>query len=123
MGSYSTINLNLNSLHHQLIYFPLQIIDPDNAAKIDNIVTQLTKCRNGDMNFTLILDDSSGNSFIENPQAPNDDPLMTVGYYTRKAEQDAQLGIGPAVEEEDKDEEGGAGHVCQCLPCKSDKRA
>lgn len=82
-----------------------RIIDSDNAAKIDNIVTQLTKCRDGDMKFTLILDDSSGNSFIENPQAPNDDPLMTVGYYTRKAEQDAQLGIGPAVEEEDKDEE------------------
>ena len=74
-------------------------------------MTQLTKCRDGGMKFTLTLDDSSGNSFIEKPQAPNDDPLMTIVYYTRKPEQDAQLGIGPAVEEEDKEEEGGAGHM------------
>ncbi|KAJ7389474.1 nucleolar zinc-finger protein [Desmophyllum pertusum] len=81
-----------------------KIIDPENAAKIDNIVSQLTKCRNGEMKFTLILDDSSGNSFIENPLAPEEDPMMTVVHYTRKPEQDAKLGIAPAVEEEEKEE-------------------
>ncbi|XP_020621623.1 zinc finger protein ZPR1-like [Orbicella faveolata] len=83
-----------------------KIIDPDNAAKIDIIISQLTKCRNSEMKFTLVLDDASGNSFIENPQAPDQDPHMTVVHYTRQPEQDAKLGIQPAAEEEEnKDEE------------------
>jgi len=82
----------------------IQIIDPDNAAKIDNIISQLTKCRNGEMKFTLILDDASGNSFIENPLAPEQDPQMTVVHYTRQPEQDANLGIQSA---EDKNEDEG----------------
>lgn len=81
-----------------------KIIDPDNAAKIDNIISQLTKCRNGEMKFTLVLDDASGNSFIENPQAPEQDPQMTVVHYTRQPEQDANLGIQSA-EDENEDEE------------------
>ena len=62
------------------------------------------------MKFTLILDDASGNSFIENPQAPERDPLMTVEYYTRQPDQDARLGLQQAatetVEEEDEDDKG-----------------
>lgn len=76
-----------------------KIIDPDNAVKIDNVISQLTKCRNGEMKFTLVLDDASGNSFIENPQAPELDPHLTVEHYTRQPEQDAKLGIQPAAEE------------------------
>lgn len=97
-----------------LSYSFLQIIDPENAAKIDNIVSQLTKCRNGEMKFTLILDDSSGNSFIENPLAPEEDPMMTVVHYTRKPEQDAKLGIAPAVEEEEKEEKEEEGGTDLC---------
>ena len=39
-----------------------------------------------------VLDDPSGNSFIENPLAPDVDPLLSVDYYTRTHEQDVQLG-------------------------------
>ena len=58
------------------------------------------------MKFTLVLDDASGNSFIENPQAPDQDPHMTVVHYTRQPEQDAKLGIQPAAEEEENKDEG-----------------
>ena len=62
------------------------------------------------MKFTLILDDTSGNSFIENPIAPDKDSLMTVVHYTRQPEQDARLGIQPSsegtVEEGENEEEG-----------------
>lgn len=58
------------------------------------------------MKFTLILDDSSGNSFIENPLAPEEDPHMTVVHYTRQPEQDARLGLQTADELEAKEEEG-----------------
>lgn len=28
--------------------------------------------------FTMVVDDPSGNSFVENPSAPNRDPALTV---------------------------------------------
>jgi len=72
------------------------------------------------MKFTLVLDDSSGNSFIENPQAPQQDPHMTVVHYTRQPEQDAKLGIQPAAEEEENEDEGKGSKVKSskviCLP-------
>ena len=46
---------------------------------------------------TQILDDPSGNSFLENPKAPQSDPCLTVEYYDRDAQQDADLGIIPAT--------------------------
>jgi len=51
------------------------------------------------MNFTLILDDVSGNSFIENPHAPKEDPCMTFVQYKRSAEQDTSLGLQSASED------------------------
>ena len=69
------------------------------------MISQLTKCSSGEIKFTFVLNDSSGNSFIENPDAPKADPLMTITYYTRDPEQDAQLGIQPASDEAAEEEE------------------
>lgn len=69
------------------------------------------------MKFTLVVDDISGNSFIENPHAPEKDPLMKVEYYTRQPEQDAKLGLQPADEkaQEEENEERGARDFSQQL--------
>ena len=40
-----------------------------------------------------LIDDPSGNSFIENLLAPKADPDREVTYYTRTKEQDKALGI------------------------------
>jgi hypothetical protein len=40
-----------------------------------------------------VVDDPSGNSFIENPLAPNVDPLLSVDRYNRTSQQEEQLGI------------------------------
>jgi len=44
-------------------------------------------------NFTLIVDDPTGNSYVQNVYAPDPDPEMTVTSYERSAEQDEELGI------------------------------
>ena len=44
-----------------------------------------------------VVDDPSGNSFVENPMAPQPDPCMSVQYYDRDTQQDAALGIVPAT--------------------------
>ena len=41
----------------------------------------------GSYPFTLVIDDPSGNSFVENPAAPNADPLIVTKSYERTANQ------------------------------------
>lgn len=48
----------------------------------------------GGTSFPLqILDDPSGNSFVENPHAPQKDDALEVTHYRRTAQQAALLGI------------------------------
>ena len=63
--------------------------------------------------FTLIIDDPVGNSYIQNIYAPDPDPFLTITSYVRNEEQNDELGISDMVtegyykedEEEKKDEE------------------
>uniref|UniRef100_A0A8C8IL05 Zinc finger protein ZPR1 n=1 Tax=Oncorhynchus tshawytscha TaxID=74940 RepID=A0A8C8IL05_ONCTS len=48
----------------------------------------------------LVIDDPSGNSFVENPFAPQKDEALSVSHYKRTPQQDAQLGIKAEDEEE-----------------------
>ena len=51
--------------------------------------------------FTFVIDDPSGNSFIQNPFAPAKDPFVVTERYTRTKEQDEKLGM---YQEEKTDE-------------------
>jgi zinc finger protein len=42
-------------------------VDPQKAEAIDQFLLKLKSLGSGEAAFTFILDDSSGNSFIENP--------------------------------------------------------
>jgi ZPR1 zinc-finger domain len=45
---------------------------------------QLSELSSGDeLPFTVVVDDPSGNSFVENPQAPAKDPCLVSHYYKR----------------------------------------
>ncbi|XP_078324355.1 zinc finger protein ZPR1-like [Crassostrea virginica] len=70
-----------------------KIMHPDDAAKIDVFIEKLSELKEMKEPFEVILDDPSGNSFIENPYAPNVDQEMTIHYYVRSKEQDEQLGL------------------------------
>ncbi|XP_048369447.1 zinc finger protein ZPR1 [Sphaerodactylus townsendi] len=74
--------------------------DPDVARKIDEFILKLKHLKEVDEAFTFVLDDPSGNSFVENPRAPQRDEGLVVAHYKRSAEQAAMLGI----EEEEADE-------------------
>lgn len=50
--------------------------------------------------FTLVLDDPTGNSYVQNVYAPDVDPQLTVTPYERTAEQDDELGISHLRREE-----------------------
>ncbi|OAE33112.1 hypothetical protein AXG93_862s1040 [Marchantia polymorpha subsp. ruderalis] len=68
-------------------------VDPKMAEALDAFLVKLKECSTGNQAFTFIIDDPSGNSFIENPYAPSRDPLLSTHYYDRTSEQQEQLGF------------------------------
>lgn len=83
-----------------------RIMEPEIAQKIDDFIVSLNKYKEGEVPFTMTLEDCSGNSFIENPHAPSQDPAMKIENFTRTQEQNEKLGISEApVEENIKEKE------------------
>ena len=68
-------------------------MQPEIAAKIDDIIKILTEYKEGKKPFTLILEDVSGNSHVENPHAPDLDPHVSIEHFQRTKEQNISLGI------------------------------
>ena len=71
--------------------------DSDSVSKVGNMkkcIERLDLIQSGQMlNVTVILDDPSGNSYLQNVYAPEDDPNLTVKYYERSYEQNELLGL------------------------------
>ncbi|KZC12656.1 Zinc finger protein ZPR1, partial [Dufourea novaeangliae] len=66
---------------------------PDAAAQIDQFVEKLRSLKLLKAPFTIIFEDISGESYIENPNAPLKDEGCTVMKFKRTTEQDHVLGI------------------------------
>lgn len=60
--------------------------------KIDSIVAGKLPCK-------LVLDDPTGNSYLQNPNAPDEDPQVEVTKYERTFEQNEDLGLNDMVVE------------------------
>eukprot|EP00727_Mastigamoeba_balamuthi_P009795 m51a1_g5438 hypothetical protein (504) ;mRNA; r:174123-176114 len=68
--------------------------NPEVADKIDSVIAALQKCATFEGGeFTVIVDDPAGNSFVENPQAPAEDPSLSVLHYRRTREQNHALAL------------------------------
>eukprot|EP01117_Protostelium_nocturnum_P001734 TRINITY_DN1213_c0_g1_i1.p1 TRINITY_DN1213_c0_g1~~TRINITY_DN1213_c0_g1_i1.p1 ORF type:complete len:497 (+),score=155.70 TRINITY_DN1213_c0_g1_i1:79-1569(+) len=69
-------------------------VDPEVALKVAEFIVQLENISKGEtLPFTFILDDVAGNSFVENPYVPKDDPNMTINRYNRTQEQNFSIGL------------------------------
>ena len=69
------------------------MLNPEQAEKLDKFIQKLWSCRDGLISFTFVLDDISGNSYVENPLAPKSDDAMTITKYERTKEQNQLLGL------------------------------
>lgn len=67
--------------------------NPNPTPEIEEFLDNLDQCRKGLVQFTFILNDPSGNSFIENPSAPAKDPLLDVHFYRRTPAQCESIGL------------------------------
>uniref|UniRef100_A0A182JQ69 Zinc finger ZPR1-type domain-containing protein n=1 Tax=Anopheles christyi TaxID=43041 RepID=A0A182JQ69_9DIPT len=79
-----------------------RIQHPEAAEQIDTFISKLQTLKELDRPFTLTISDISGNSFVENPNAPHKDPASTISYFQRTKEQNHILGIFTHEEVADK---------------------
>ena len=67
--------------------------DPATAKKIDEYCEQLAAYADGDkMPFTFIVEDPSGNSFVQNPSAPTADQYCKKTHWIRTKEEYEAMG-------------------------------
>jgi len=68
-------------------------VNKDIAEKIDKVLSQLEDYAEGKvLPFTVVLYDPSGNSFIQNPYAPQQDPYLKAENFVRAKEQLVEMG-------------------------------
>ncbi|RXG73859.1 Zinc finger protein ZPR1-like protein [Armadillidium vulgare] len=68
-------------------------LDIDLYEKIQHFIEKLEELLEVKCPFKLILNDPSGNSYIENLKAPSIDPQLSISKYRRSSEQNESLGI------------------------------
>uniref|UniRef100_A0A673UWH8 Zinc finger protein ZPR1 n=1 Tax=Suricata suricatta TaxID=37032 RepID=A0A673UWH8_SURSU len=93
------------------------------AERIDEFIIRLKELRRVASPFTLIIDDPSGNSFVENPRAPQKDDALAVTHYERTVQQQELLGLQAEAPEEKPEEEDLRNEVLQfhtnCPECNA----
>ena len=68
-------------------------MDPEGHKQIEEYVLKIQELLDNDRTFTLIIEDPSGNSFVENPNAPAPDPSRKEKHFERTKKQDHLLGL------------------------------
>lgn len=79
--------------------------DPEVAGKIEEFIQKLQRLKDMESEFTLVIEDPSGNSFVENPVAPQKDEALTVSWFKRTVQHDKQLGLRADDDEEEEEED------------------
>ncbi len=77
-------------------------VDVDVGLKIAKVISRLRDMASGGERVTINIDDPSGNSFVENPSAPEENECLKRSFYARTPEQDIFVGLQPRLEEEEE---------------------
>jgi zinc finger protein len=76
-------------------YNGIKQTNPEPNEEMQEFLDNLDQCRKGLVQFDFILDDPSGNSFLENPIAPSPDPQLNVEFYRRTKKMNEDIGLKP----------------------------
>lgn len=80
-------------------------MDDESKDKVKEFLTKLMRCKLMLLDFTFILDDPSGNSYVQSFSAPSKDPELEIIHYSRTRDQNMLLGIAdPRAEFDEADE-------------------
>lgn len=95
LGSlYTTTEGMIDKIHEHLCNSNmLNMGDSKTNEKFVQFLAKLEHLKSGEIPFTFVMDDPLSNCFIYNPNAPADDPQITVEIYERTDEQNEELGL------------------------------
>lgn len=68
-------------------------MDTSTKTKWDSFFSRLTEAIEGQVKFTIILEDPLASSYVQSFTAPEPDPQMKVEDYERTAEEEEELGL------------------------------
>lgn len=86
-------------------------VDPMQALKIGQFIMKLREYKDGDvLPFTFELIDPSGNSFVQNPFVPKEDPFLEIEHFDRSLNDYKTMGYNveeaaAQIKEDNKDKE------------------
>uniref|UniRef100_A0A2I2Z345 Zinc finger ZPR1-type domain-containing protein n=1 Tax=Gorilla gorilla gorilla TaxID=9595 RepID=A0A2I2Z345_GORGO len=83
------------------------------AERIDEFIVKLKELKQSASPFTLIIDDPSGNSFVENPHAAQKDDALVITHYNQTLQQEEMLGLQAEAPTEKPEEEDLRNEVLQ----------
>lgn len=120
-GSITTVEGLLQRTVAGLETSLLESPESDVRDKLSDFVARLKELQKLVKPFRLVVDDPSGNSFVENLQAPDPDPSMSVRRYQRTAEQDTALGIVTTTSEPSEQDlrDDVLGFATNCSECQA----
>lgn len=73
--------------------------NPETAEQIDQFINKLKALKDVEEPFTIIFEDVSGNTHVQNPKAPQKDEGCEIHYFRRTMQQNHVLGIYAENEE------------------------
>ena len=103
-GVFTTLEGLLHSAYDELNDSQPQRreVAPEIADSVESFLSKLKLTINGEvLPLTVVVDDPTGNSYVENPFAPKPDPNMTYKTYLRTPEMQKKLGLQVIGYEED----------------------
>ena len=68
-------------------------VAPDVNERLSKFKLKFQDCITVNKNFSIVLDDPAGNSYMQNVYAPEEDPEMKIETYERSFEQNDELGL------------------------------
>eukprot|EP01138_Halocafeteria_seosinensis_P010970 gb/GECG01011205.1/.p1 GENE.gb/GECG01011205.1/~~gb/GECG01011205.1/.p1 ORF type:complete len:474 (+),score=64.39 gb/GECG01011205.1/:1-1422(+) len=99
-------------------------VDPETASKLDDFIGRLKRYAAGaNVPFTVVINDPSGNSFIEDRRGTDDDdPQLVLTLYSRTAEQEEEVkGEGQSAQDSHFSGQTGTSHTYIAFHSSSDK--
>ncbi|CAD5118947.1 DgyrCDS7621 [Dimorphilus gyrociliatus] len=105
-GEINTLEGFMNAIisNLEILQDERKLETPEIAEKISEFIEKLEKLTEVEKPFTFVLNDPSGNSFIENPYAPQVDKNLKIIHYSRSARDNELLGFSSEEKEPETDE-------------------
>jgi zinc finger protein len=102
-GRFTTLeglmNNVLESIEQNSVWGGGDGVAPDINERMTKFKLKFQDCVKANMNFTVVLDDPAGNSYMQNVYAPEEDPELTIESYERSFDQNEDLGLNDMVVE------------------------